>query len=585
MAGIVLSTGSSENNRLANTKERDFSIGLDNHGFRYYDPEVGRYISPDPFGYPDGLNNYIYCGNNPTNRIDPQGLGWFSDVWDSAVQKFDAGLQVAADFSAGMADKLTGGATQVIRKKLDVDQVNYESGSYKNGGTAGAGLELAMNATGAAGAVKGLVTTGVKTFVAEGGVAALKEVAGNCAGQYVKNEVKGAIQEAAVEVAAEGLERAGIMDKETTQAVVGVAQTGIGMATELQNGRMKTCFMAGTQVATPDGLRGIEQIQVGDRVWSSPEEQQDSSTEIVPSEWRLAHLRMRNPGWAEDEFVVSILRPASLFEAEGYQVGAKVPFGLKEVGISGEATVEDLEPCPPIKPSPGRVVLMTVLHLNEGVVKLRVDCQTEPVFTTVYHKFFSATQQRYVSAGLLAIGESIATQDGANAITLSREPQPGAHVVYNIEVESDHRYYVGTRRLLVHNEGCGGGEGEKQDKGAKAKEASGLRTADEAGMSQAAQTRIQNAANKTNQQITVVGSRAAGTAGPTSDWDYVLSGKSRQRQRAKNSLPRGTSGGGQDGMGRETGIDLWQDYNPNAPNYNPVDVSRPHVVFTPKKKE
>jgi RHS repeat-associated protein len=107
--GIVLSTGSSQNNRLANTRERDFSIGLDNHGKRYFDPEIGRYISPDPAGFPDGLNNYLYCGNNPINRIDPQGLGWFSDVWDSAVQKFDAGLQTAANFSAGMADKLTGG--------------------------------------------------------------------------------------------------------------------------------------------------------------------------------------------------------------------------------------------------------------------------------------------------------------------------------------------------------------------------------------------------------------------------------------------------------------------------------------------
>jgi hypothetical protein len=30
--GVVVSTGSSQNNRLANTKERDFSVGLDNHG-------------------------------------------------------------------------------------------------------------------------------------------------------------------------------------------------------------------------------------------------------------------------------------------------------------------------------------------------------------------------------------------------------------------------------------------------------------------------------------------------------------------------------------------------------------------------
>jgi len=63
-----------QGNRLASTKERDVSIGLDNHGFRYYDPEIGRYISRDPIGYGDGLNPYLYVHNNPINHIDPLGL-------------------------------------------------------------------------------------------------------------------------------------------------------------------------------------------------------------------------------------------------------------------------------------------------------------------------------------------------------------------------------------------------------------------------------------------------------------------------------------------------------------------------------
>jgi RHS repeat-associated protein len=77
---ITSSTGASANNRLANTKERDASIGLDNHGFRYYDPEIGRYISRDPIGYGDGLNVYAYVHNNPINFYDPLGLGYWADV-------------------------------------------------------------------------------------------------------------------------------------------------------------------------------------------------------------------------------------------------------------------------------------------------------------------------------------------------------------------------------------------------------------------------------------------------------------------------------------------------------------------------
>jgi len=71
---VIASTGSSDNNRLFCTKERSASIGLDNFGFRYFDWEIGRFIQRDPSGYPDGLNNYLYCSNNPINRIDPLGL-------------------------------------------------------------------------------------------------------------------------------------------------------------------------------------------------------------------------------------------------------------------------------------------------------------------------------------------------------------------------------------------------------------------------------------------------------------------------------------------------------------------------------
>ena len=45
---------------------------------RYYDPEIGRFISQDSIEYADpetinGLNLYAYCGNNPVMSIDPSG--------------------------------------------------------------------------------------------------------------------------------------------------------------------------------------------------------------------------------------------------------------------------------------------------------------------------------------------------------------------------------------------------------------------------------------------------------------------------------------------------------------------------------
>ncbi|WP_255309182.1 RHS repeat domain-containing protein [Leminorella grimontii] len=40
---------------------------------RYYQPELGRYITPDPIGLMGGYNPYAYV-HNPNNWIDPLGL-------------------------------------------------------------------------------------------------------------------------------------------------------------------------------------------------------------------------------------------------------------------------------------------------------------------------------------------------------------------------------------------------------------------------------------------------------------------------------------------------------------------------------
>lgn len=55
----------------------DQSIGLYDYRSRFYDPKLGRFISPDPIvpnpGNPQDLNRYAYCRNNPLRYTDPDG--------------------------------------------------------------------------------------------------------------------------------------------------------------------------------------------------------------------------------------------------------------------------------------------------------------------------------------------------------------------------------------------------------------------------------------------------------------------------------------------------------------------------------
>ncbi|MCX6991324.1 MAG: hypothetical protein NTX49_09745 [Chlamydiae bacterium] len=43
-------------------------------GLRFYDPSIGRWLTPDPTGFSDGPNLYVYVLNSPINRLDLFGL-------------------------------------------------------------------------------------------------------------------------------------------------------------------------------------------------------------------------------------------------------------------------------------------------------------------------------------------------------------------------------------------------------------------------------------------------------------------------------------------------------------------------------
>ena len=76
---------------------RDTESRFDYFNARYYSPEQGRFVSPDPgnagaqLGDPLTWHGYAYVGNNPLNVTDPDGLGFLSDLGGLFAGLFGSG--------------------------------------------------------------------------------------------------------------------------------------------------------------------------------------------------------------------------------------------------------------------------------------------------------------------------------------------------------------------------------------------------------------------------------------------------------------------------------------------------------------
>ncbi len=55
------------------TKYFDSDCGLYYYGYRYYGPQIMRWLTEDPIGESGGFNLYAFCGNNAISRLDLKG--------------------------------------------------------------------------------------------------------------------------------------------------------------------------------------------------------------------------------------------------------------------------------------------------------------------------------------------------------------------------------------------------------------------------------------------------------------------------------------------------------------------------------
>jgi RHS repeat-associated protein len=114
--------------------ERDPETGNDHTQFRQYEPNIGRWASPDPLGgdvsNPQSLNRYAYVMNNPTTLTDPLGLAPPQGVDPcgrnphKAVCGGDAASSEAACMQAGLTPNCAG---PLGSGELEADEAIYNA--------------------------------------------------------------------------------------------------------------------------------------------------------------------------------------------------------------------------------------------------------------------------------------------------------------------------------------------------------------------------------------------------------------------------------------------------------------------------
>jgi RHS repeat-associated protein len=174
--GNLVSSLGSVDRRTYGLHSFDVESGLYYMQRRYYAPEIGRFLTPDPIAIyqpkeymarPKSLHPYIYVGNDPLNNIDPMGLSFWSVV-GAIVGVIAAALLTV--FTAGVF-----GAVLGVALAIGITTVSYivaDATSGTNFGDFMRGFMIGMNAglnaiiaTALFGPVVG-ITLGVINFLA-----------------------------------------------------------------------------------------------------------------------------------------------------------------------------------------------------------------------------------------------------------------------------------------------------------------------------------------------------------------------------------------------------------------------------------
>jgi RHS repeat-associated protein len=442
---LLSQTNPSLNFRYGYTgRELDLESGLAYYRARYYDPQVGRFISVDPAGFGAGDTNlYRYVGNNSMMYTDPTGM-WSLPSWNDLQQgwnNFTQSAQKIGNFYTGVAadagTSISQGVSQLRLPSLnEIGQgfndfgnswqtaTNYWGGLLDEAGTNignaihNSTLYQGITST-AQQSMEYYVNLGIEGQREGGVVGLLKQGWGWQGGLFSSLATKGNLDKTGEVLAfLLGGEVVSGLKWAKTLAANPFVKSGLALAGGYQGGGQLR------QAWTGEGENG-RQLSVVERVTVGVTGLATIGTSL---------LSLRNPAPKTECFVAGteIQTINGTKNIEDIQVGDWV--------LSDDPnTVGEIE---------YKQVLNTFVKETSNLVDIYID--GEMITTTEEHPFW-VPDLGWVAAKDLAVGSLLQTKYESWLDVDKVELHGGLATVYNFEVQGFHTYFVSDLGLLVHN--------------------------------------------------------------------------------------------------------------------------------------
>lgn len=448
--------------------ESESSLGLINMKGRIYDPKLGRFLQVDPIitdpFSAQRWNSYSYVLNNPLKYTDPTGFS--EDTSELTIIYDGPDAEMQRDMDAYWADGIDRETTYSNGKQLTCSDggctwsnpappATHEKDEADRNPEGQVGSRT-LDAVAPAKPAEPPLWAQLLVVIVCGGECSTASAPTN------EVEAKSAPRSlTTTQVALNGLESGqAVVDLRNTArlatslgaAVAKGASGGLGaLKAACKSGVCESsCFVAGTPVHTTTSTRGIEEIDVGDRV--APRPGVECSHQVSQRLYRI-ELEMPNPERAGDTVLITLLRDIEWVVSNGAAPGATIDVNLSELGYHGTASVNTVGLAEHVAEGAGCLVVSTYAHRNGTLRALTFSGEQNAIFATALHPFYSLDRQEWIHAIDLRHDERVQTEDG-EARLLENGSYPGVYVVYNLEVEGAHTYLVGSSGLVVHNNGC-----------------------------------------------------------------------------------------------------------------------------------